>query len=49
MIEMTERKGWRRKQLLDELEKKRGYWKLEEEPWATLCIAFPLEEAIDLP
>jgi hypothetical protein len=31
MIEVRERRGWRRKQLLDDLKKKRGYWKLEEE------------------
>jgi len=31
IIEVTGRRGWRRKQLLDDLEKKRGYWKLEGE------------------
>ena len=31
MIEVTERREWRCKQLLDDLEKKRGYWKLQEE------------------
>jgi hypothetical protein len=30
-IEMTERRGRRRKQLLDDLKGKRGYWKLKEE------------------
>jgi hypothetical protein len=29
--EMTKRRGIRRKQLLDDLKKKRGYWKLKEE------------------
>jgi hypothetical protein len=30
-IEMTGRRGRRRKQLLDDLKEKRRYWKLEEE------------------
>jgi hypothetical protein len=30
-IEMTGRRGRRRKQLLDDLKEKRGYWKLKEE------------------
>jgi hypothetical protein len=30
-IELTERRGRRRKQLLDDLKEKRGHWKLEEE------------------
>jgi hypothetical protein len=30
-IEMTRRRGWRRKQLLDDLKEKRRYWKLKEE------------------
>jgi hypothetical protein len=30
-IEMTETRGRRRKQLLDDLKEKRRYWKLEEE------------------
>jgi hypothetical protein len=30
-IEMTGRRGRRRKQLLDDLKKKRRYWKLKEE------------------
>jgi hypothetical protein len=30
-IEMTERRGRRRKQLLDDLKEKRRYWKLKEE------------------
>jgi len=31
MIEVTERPGRRSKQLLDDLEEKRVYWKLKEE------------------
>jgi hypothetical protein len=30
-MEVTRRSGRRRKQLLNDLEGKRGYWKLEEE------------------
>jgi hypothetical protein len=30
-IEMTRRRGRRRKQVLDDLKEKRGYWKLKEE------------------
>jgi hypothetical protein len=30
-IEVTRRRGRRRKQLLDALKKRRGYWKLKEE------------------
>jgi hypothetical protein len=30
-IDMTGRRGRRRKQLLDDLKEKRGYWKLKEE------------------
>jgi hypothetical protein len=40
-IEMTERRGRRSKQLLDDLKEKRRYWKLKEEAldcalWRTL-------------
>jgi hypothetical protein len=31
MIEMTGRRGRRRKQLLDDLQENRSYWKLKEE------------------
>ena len=39
-IEVTGRRGRRRKQLPDDLKEKRGYWKLKEEaldrtPWRT--------------
>lgn len=30
-FEVTERRGWRSKHPLDDLKKKTGYWKLEEE------------------
>jgi hypothetical protein len=34
-IEMTGRRGKRRKQLLDNLKEKKGYWKLKEEALAS--------------
>jgi hypothetical protein len=41
-IEVTERRGRRRKQLLDDVKEKRTYWKLKEEAldrsvWRTRC------------
>ena len=42
---MTERRGKRSKQLLDNLKKNTGYWKLKEE---SLCAEFALEEVMDL-
>jgi hypothetical protein len=36
-IEVKGRKGRRRKQLLDDLKEKRGYWKLKEEALGPLC------------
>jgi hypothetical protein len=42
-IEATGRRKRRRKQLLDGLKERRGYWKLKEE---TLELAF--EEAVDM-
>jgi hypothetical protein len=41
-IEMTGRRGRRRKQLLDDLKEKKSYWKLKEEAldrtlWRTRC------------
>jgi hypothetical protein len=44
-IEMTRRRGRRRKQLLDDLKEKRRYWKLKEE---APCGELALEEATDL-
>ena len=42
MIEVTERRGWRRKQLLDNLKKKIGYWKFKKEAlvcnWHSICF-----------
>jgi hypothetical protein len=43
---VTGRQGRRRKQLLDGLEKKRGYWKLKEEALDRGKLA--LEEAVDV-
>jgi hypothetical protein len=42
MIEMTGRRGRRRKHLLDDLKERRGYWKLNEKEldrtvWRTHC------------
>jgi hypothetical protein len=37
--EVTERRGKRSKQLLDDLKKNRGHWKLKEE---SLCAEFAL-------
>ena len=46
-IEVTERRGRRRKQLLDDLAETRGYWKLEEEA-LDHCGELALEETTDL-
>jgi hypothetical protein len=35
-IDVTGRRGGRRKQLLDDLKEKTGYWKLEEEALARI-------------
>jgi hypothetical protein len=42
-IEMTRRRGRRRKQLLHDLKEKRRYWRLKEE-----ALELALEEATDL-
>jgi hypothetical protein len=47
-IEMTGRRGRRRKQLLDDLKEKRRYWKLKEEALDRLNGELALEEATDL-
>jgi hypothetical protein len=47
-IEMTGRRGRRRKQLLDDLKGKRSYWKLKEEALDLPCGELALEEATDL-
>jgi hypothetical protein len=42
------RRGRRRAQLLDNLKKTRGYWKLKEEALDRKLWRSPLEEATDL-
>ena len=46
--EVTGRKGRRRKQLLNDLKEKRGFWKLKDETLVALCGQLALEEAVDL-
>jgi hypothetical protein len=46
-IKVTERRGRRRKQLLDDLKEKRGYCKLKEEAVDRICGDLPLEEAME--
>jgi hypothetical protein len=48
MIEMTGRGGRRRKQLLDDLKKKRSCWKLKEEAPYRTYGELALEEDTDL-
>jgi hypothetical protein len=47
-IEMTGRRGRKRKQLLDDLKEKRRYWNLKEEALDHICGELALEEATDL-
>jgi len=48
-IKVTGRRGRRRKELLDDLKKRRGYSHLKEESlWIALYREFALEEALDL-
>jgi hypothetical protein len=47
-IEMTRRRGRRRKQLLDYLKENRRYWKLKEEALDRPLGELALEEATDL-
>jgi hypothetical protein len=47
-IEMTGRRGRRRKQLLDDLKEKRIYWKLKEKALDPTCGEVALEGATDL-
>jgi hypothetical protein len=42
------RRGRRRKQLLDDLNEMRGYWKLKEEALDRTRWTLALEEAMDL-
>jgi hypothetical protein len=47
-IEVTRRRGKRRKELMGVLKKHRGYWKLKEEALdPTLCGEFVLEEVME--
>jgi hypothetical protein len=48
-IEMTGRRGRRRKQLLDDLKEKRRCWNLKEEALDRTYGEIALEEATDLP
>jgi hypothetical protein len=41
-IEVTERRGRRRKQLLDYLKERGGYWKLKRKHYIALCGEFTL-------
>ena len=45
---MARRRGRRRKQVLDDLKKNRGYWKLKEEALDRTVWEPVLEEAVDL-
>jgi len=47
-IEVTVTRGRRRKQVLDDLKKNRGYWKLKEEALDRTVWEPVLEEAVDL-
>jgi hypothetical protein len=47
-IEVMARQGRRCKKLLDDLEEKRGYCKLQEEALDPVCGELALEEAMDL-
>jgi hypothetical protein len=42
---VTERRVKRSKQLLDDLKKNKGYWKLKKE---ALCVEFAMEEVMNL-
>ena len=48
LIEMTRRRGRRRKKLLDDLKDRRGYCQLKVEALIALCGGIVLEEALDL-
>ena len=48
LIEVTRRRGRRRKKLLDDLKDRRGYCQLKEEALEALCGGIILEEALDL-
>jgi hypothetical protein len=45
---VTEIRGIRNKQLLDDRKEMRGYWRLKEEAIITLCGELTSEEAMNL-
>ena len=47
-IEVTERRRSGSRKLLNDLKKKRGYWKLNKRHWNSVCGEFALEEPMDL-
>ena len=47
-IKVTGKRRRRRKQILDDLKEKRGYWKLKEEALVALGGEHVLKEAVDL-
>jgi len=47
-FEVTERRGRRSKQLLEEIKEKLGYWKLQEEALERTLWRPALKEAVDL-
>jgi hypothetical protein len=47
-IEVTGRRGRRRRKLLDDLKERKGYSHLKEEDLIALCREVALEEALDL-
>jgi hypothetical protein len=47
-IEVTGRRGRRRRKLLDDLKERRGYSHLKRELWIALCGELALEETLDL-
>jgi hypothetical protein len=47
-IEVTERRGSRRRELLNDLKKKRGCWEFNTGHWSSFCAEFALEKPLDL-
>jgi hypothetical protein len=47
-MEVTERRGRRRKQPLHDLKEKKGYRKLQEESLDRICGELAFEEVVDL-
>jgi hypothetical protein len=48
-IGVAERRGKRRKRLLNDLKENGRYWKLKEDALVALCGELALEEVMDLP